>query len=110
MTAKKPDLTKKQCAYLQSHLTKKQVLKLMEILEIRKDRYNASMSVQKLCEGMARERPDLMRGRGWNYLGALLEMIAGATGLAGAYYLSTGVLGPRGQVSGVIMGQGGSYQ
>ena len=78
----------RHCAYLQSHLSQAQALKLMQILEISKRRYNESMSVGELCEVMALARPDLMRGRGWNILrwslpGLLLGALPAAVATGG---------------------------
>lgn len=47
----------------------------MKILEIDEDLYNDQMSVETLCHILARERPDLMRGWGWNVLRGLFSSL-----------------------------------
>ena len=84
------------CEYLKSHISQVQGLELMKILEIDPRLYDDNTSVRAMCKIMERERPDMMRGRGWNFMRGMLAnyhwtYLVGAAGAA-AVGAATGLM------------------
>jgi hypothetical protein len=63
-------MEKAPCEYLRMHLTLEELRKLCDALEVQ---YNDHATAPELCAKIKEQRPDLMRGRTWNFLRALLR-------------------------------------
>ena len=55
---------KENCAYLKGHYSLNELIKICKVLNVETD--NAD-TIQTLCSKLQKQRPDLMRGKFWNY-------------------------------------------